>query len=180
MNEREDPPSRLRRGLVAVAGGFMLAASCAPVARPVRAPVSFPFAVAKAGSKLAFDLLVAWEDSFQFYLRFSYPPEDAAERQRLRRLMGNSGRRADGTFVDTGVPVSLRLSVRRDPPAREAYPFDKVLVPELSGSGVDHFHKTAAYRRLVAGIYRVEVESLADAPELAAVPTVFSVGMPKG
>lgn len=147
--------------------------ACANDAGPPKPPLSLPFEVQKAGSKVETELEVIEHREYIFSLRFGFKKNDEVDRARVKKLVGENAQFKGGTGVPT--PLIFKISVID---ATGERPMLQQEIPELRlrSWGGDSFDKHIAYVILKPGHYRISVESLKDAPELVGTPIAFSIG----
>lgn len=146
--------------------------ACAKDAQPPKPPLTLPFAVQKAGSKVETDLRIVEYRPYYFSLRFNFKEGDRADRARVKELVGDN----EEYGGDHGVPTPLKLKISVIEPAGEREIVDKEVSDlRLWSWGGDNFDKHIDYIKLKPGIYRVSIESLHDAPELVGTPTVLVI-----
>lgn len=147
--------------------------ACAKEAQPPKPPLTLPFAVQKAGSKVETDLRIVEYRPYYFSLRFNFKEGDRADRARVNKLVGDD---YQDKYGDPGVPTPLKLKISVIEPAGERVIVDKeVSGLRLRSWGADNFDKHIDMIKLKPGIYRVSIESLQDAPELIGTPIALRI-----
>jgi hypothetical protein len=142
--------------------------------QPPKPPIVMPFAVQKAGSRVETEMCIVEQRSYIFSLRFNFKGDDETEYARVKKLVGDDIQDKNG---DPGIPTPLKLKISEIGSGGERVIVDKeVLELRLKSWGSGSLDKKIDYIKLLPGHYRVSVESLKDAPELAGIPVAFSIG----
>lgn len=141
-------------------------------------PITVPFAVQKAGSKLSMEIWIPKEAGYFFTLEFTHTEGSVEDSDRVRKLAGWPTRDENGNWnvEHRGVPTPLSVKLYSGPEL-----LHEIKVAELmrEAAGREYFSKRIFVARLKPGRYRVIVESLKDVPELAGIPVRFSIGRRK-
>ncbi len=149
--------------------------ACTKDVYPPIPPFKLPFTVQKAGTTVETEMRIVEHRVYILSLCFSYKEGDQVDRARVKKLVGDQYKNGD-----PGIPTPLKLKVSAIEPAGERVIVDKeVLELRLQAWGADFFRKEIDSVRLEPGHYRIRVENLINAPELAEVPITLSIGYDK-
>lgn len=140
-------------------------------------PLSIPFFADKAGERADILLRISSDDTYWFALQFVHKKNDWNHRAKIREITGDHAIDQQGKYVNTGVPIHLRIKIIRTEDQAE-----KVLVEKESFSQHAHtwdvtsISKLIAQVQLSAGTYRVVLESLKEHRELRGTVINFTLG----
>ena len=135
-------------------------------------PFKTPVNLSHEGVVADFDIRVPKHRIYRFRMRFEYPEEDRAERERVRRLVGE-------LHEPTLVPTPVKLTIYKKQAQNEQLFYQKTIADsETSGAGSNDYAKTIGYCDLPRGEYRFVLESLAQPQEYASIPTKFVITFP--
>jgi hypothetical protein len=126
--------------------------------------------------------------TYTFFLNFHVTKGDQQDLQRVATLLGfnesgNSGTYKDKDghliYVTTGIPIPLRLSVRRigQENTGDVYSKDVSQLWSLGGNN-GSLLKVIDQIKLEPGNYRVRLETLKAVNELSTTPVEFEIGLP--
>ncbi|HSM98509.1 MAG TPA: DUF5625 family protein [Gallionella sp.] len=151
--------------------------ACADDARPPKPPLFVLFEAQKAGSMFTTKLKVVEHRRYMFTLMLGAKKgETIEEARRINELAGSDARYKDGTPVSYGIPIPLKLKVSVIEPSGERIIYDKdVHEMEKIGATMFGFEKLIDYIELKPGLYRIDIQSLNDIPELAESPITFGI-----
>ena len=145
--------------------------------RSTKPPIVIPFALAKAGNKVETELTIVEHNIYSFVLQFFFRGNDKDDRGRVRKLTGGSELDTSGNPLEPGIPTPVRLKIYAVKPkttqATLIYSEDRE--PVMTESADDHFKKALGDIELKPGQYRVQVESLKDAPEWGTFRIAFGI-----
>lgn len=162
-----------------------------------RPPVYVPFDITKKGNKAEMMIrLIDERRSYPFGISFRYKEGDWADVDRVFKLTGDSsGCRTDkdgkcernkyGEVIyvkpkESGVPTPIRLKIFLITDDKSELIYDKEIDPvRSSGAGSGTITKGVGSPILEPGIYKAEIESLRDCPELIGEKIEFEVINPK-
>ena len=131
-----------------------------------------PVNLSHKGVVADFDIRVPKHRIYYFRMRFEYPEEDRAQRERVRRLVG-------GLHEPTLVPTPVKLTIYKKQAQNEQLFYQKTIADsETSGAGSNDFAKTIGHCDLKRGKYRFVLESLTQPQEYASIPTKFVITFP--
>lgn len=151
--------------------------ACANSAQPPKPPLSLPFEVQKAGSKVETELQIVEDKEYRFTLLFLYKENDEEDRARVRKLAGGQGVDKNFKLIEPGIPISLKVKINIIDSTGERTMFEQeVSELSLSGWGSGRFSKRIIYLTLKPGHYRVSIETLKDVPELLGTSVIFQIG----
>ncbi|MEZ7911240.1 MAG: DUF5625 family protein [Propionivibrio sp.] len=140
-------------------------------------PTGVPFLAQKAGSRIEIEYRVTDHRFYSFNLLFLYRKEDSLDRERVRKLVGDSQRNANGELIDPGVSVAVRLKIIEIDGPNPAVLYEAVNSELVSdGHGVGFYSKQIVSVPIKIGRYRIVVENLKDNPELDGVEVIFTIG----
>lgn len=133
-------------------------------------PISLPFAVQMAGTKIEISFRIEEERKYNFELGFRF--NNQIDRKRVAKLVGHP--KDEGM----GVPIPLRIRVTRITPDED----EEVMILNkeiseltLTGYTADQFIKVIVSSHLSPGQYRASIESLKDVPELQEIQIEFAI-----
>ena len=165
--------------------------------RPPEPPVYVPFDITKKGNKAEMTFRLTYERrSYPFGISFKYKEGDQIDRARVYKLTGSmvaSNKRnrngelerdKNGEFVpsdpeDSGIPTPVRLKIFLIADNKFELIYEKETNPPLTSPGGGTLTKNIGYPILEPGIYKAEIESLRDCPELIDEKIEFRVINPK-
>ena len=176
---RHNPMLRSGNRVSAYSAWFMLFAvfgltSCNLSNQPKlpKPPFKTPVNLSHKGVVADFDIRVPKHRIYYFRMRFEYPEEDRAERERVRKLVGELH---EPTLVSTPV----KLTIYEKQAQNEQIVYQKMIEDsETSGAGSNYYAKTIGHCDLKRGKYRFVLESLAQPQEYASIPTKFVITFP--
>ena len=135
-------------------------------------PFKTPVNLSHKGVVADFDIRVPKHRIYRFRMRFEYPEEDRAERERVRKLVG-------GLHEPTSVPTPVKLMIYKKQAQNEQLFYQKTIADsETIGAGSSYFAKLIGHCDLKRGKYRFVLESLAQPQEYASIPTKFRITFP--
>ena len=135
-----------------------------------------PINLSHKGVVADFDIRVTWHRIYLFDIRFEYPEEDQAERERVRKLVGGYGRDKDNNLIEPGILTPVKLTIFKKQKQGELMIYQKIIKdPETYAGGSGSFAKHIGRCDLKRGKYRFVLESLAQPQEYASIPTNFIV-----
>jgi len=135
-----------------------------------------PFAAQVKGAILELDVRVREKRRYSFALQLGFSSSDNSARQRIALLAGSGARRADGTPVDTGLPIPLELSIQLLRSQVETPVYKKrVSEFELKAYGASYYSKEIDRVWLEPGDYHIRVEALQDIAELQGTPVKLEI-----
>ena len=135
-----------------------------------------PINLSHKGVVADFDIRVTWHRIYHFDIRFEYPEEDQAERERVRKLVGGYGRDKDNNLIEPGILTPVKLTIFKKQKQGELMIYQKIIKdPETYAGGSGSFAKHIGRCDLKRGEYRFVLESLAQPQEYASIPTNFIV-----
>ena len=135
-------------------------------------PFETPIDLSRGGVVADFDIRVPKHRIYHFRMRFEYPEEDRAERERVRKLVG-------GLHEPTLVPTPVKLMIFKEQAQNEQLFYQKTIADsETSGAGSNFYGKDIGQCDLTRGKYRFVLESLAQPQEYASIPTKFVITFP--
>jgi Domain of unknown function (DUF5625) len=146
-------------------------------ARPPSPPFFVSFEAQKAGSTFATELRVVEHRSYIFSLPLvAKKGETIAEARQINELAGSDARYKDGTPVSYGIPIPLKLKVSVIESSGDRTIYDRE-IHEMKKIGAARFgfEKLIDYIELKPGLYRINIQSLKDIPELVESPITFGI-----
>ena len=152
---------------------FVLFALCMLTAcndwRLPKPPFGTPVDLSSGGVVADFKIRVTQHRHYNFIIRFRYPEEDRAERERVRKIVG-------GLHEPTPVPIPVKLMIFKKQAQNEQMVY-RITVedPDTYSASSNDFGKELGYCDLSPGEYRFVLESLAQPREYASIPTLFYV-----
>jgi len=134
-------------------------------------PLEMPFELQKLGSNIEIEMHITEYKEYVFALDFMYKENDQADRDRVKKLVGDSSH--DGDF---GILTPLHLKIS----AIDALEGKTILDHEfkklkLVSWGADNFEKHITGIKLKPGNYLIMIESLSNIPELVGTQVTFRV-----
>ncbi len=143
---------------------------CAQTGQLPKPPISLPFEIQKAGSRVEMDIRIVSAIEYRFSLLYLYNQNDPLDIQRVRKLAGYAN------LDKPGVPVLLRLNIRLvDSTGKKLILEQDVSDIRVVAAGAGSYTKKIIYLNLAPGHYRVSIESLKDVPELIGTPVEFLI-----
>lgn len=132
-------------------------------------PTVFPFAVHKAGATVTTEMKVKKAHHYWFELNFLHnKADDEAERERVKKLVGSWGENKDGTSIEPGIPIPLKITISViDSSGVHPVTEKEVFVGSLFAGGVGGWSREIGAIEIPAGHCRITVQSMKDIPELA-------------
>lgn len=115
---------------------------------------------------------------YYFILTYKFPKDDKIERERVRKIVGGNEVDYFGKAKEPGIPTPIRLLITKFDRDFEIEIHQKEIDPVLTSWGADTFSRHIASCYLQPGIYRVQIEALKPAPEVASIPTEFAIASP--
>ena len=160
--------------LFAVLALFGLA-SCSDEPKLPKPPFETPVNLSHKGVVADFDIRVPKHRIYLFRMRFEYPEEDRAKRERVRRLVGDYGRDKNNNLIEPGILTPIKLTIFKG----ESFIYQRIIKdPETYAHGSGYFAKLIGHCDLTRGKYRFVLESLAQPQEYASIPTKFVITFP--
>ena len=140
-------------------------------------PFKVPVDLSRKGVVANFDIRVPKHRIYLFRIRFYYPGEDRAERERVRNIIGDAARDKDNNLTRTGILTPVKLTIYKKQAQGERIVYQKTENPYLisGGGSTGSFAKTIGACDLKRGEYRFVLESLAQPQEYASIPTKFVI-----
>ncbi|HCA27159.1 MAG TPA: hypothetical protein DEP05_05890 [Betaproteobacteria bacterium] len=140
-------------------------------------PLVLPFAVHRAGSTSTIKLRIMTYRTYWFDLALGFNPNDPKERDRVEKLAGSSGTDEDGTPINDGISIPVRLTINAIDAAGGCLIYDKEIRKEpLYAWSSDSYSKILARIELKPGMYRIRIENLRRIPELGQIPVSLNIG----
>lgn len=146
-------------------------------------PIELAFAVHQAGTKVTTELRIVEKGPHQypFDLKFAFRNNDAADRERVIKLVGTYTKDKHGNLIKPGIQIPLKLTIISIGSEGEKLFLEKeVFVGGCYAYGINYFRREIDYIRLPSGLYRVTVESIKDISELADTSVFFTIRNPLG
>ena len=141
---------------------------------PFKTPIS---SLSGKGVVADFNIRITSYDIYEFKLRFEYPEGDQAERERVRKLVGDYGRDKDNNLIEPGILTPVKLTIFKKQKQGELMIYQKIIKdPETYSASSNDFGKKLGHCDLKRGKYRFVLESLAQPQEYASIPTKFHIG----
>ena len=133
-----------------------------------------PFSVVQTGPALVLEVKVEAKVPHQFALMFLVSMDKAEAFEKVRGLMGSPDRWPNGKYESLGSPLSVRLKVDSLDPGVTPFTLDQTIdeIP-LMGYTANGFIKKFLTLELPVGRYKIQLENLRAAPELAGVESQF-------
>lgn len=188
MNKNEHQLiTKTKRLFIAMLAFFPWLPACASDARPPKPPLFVPFEAQKAGSVFTTELRVVEHRSYIFSLALGVKKgatreETMENARRLDELAGKFGRDKSGKqpwggkLLRPGISIPLKLKITAIDSAGERIVYDKEIHEEERISvGQRGFAKLIDSIELNRGLYRINIQSLKDIPELAESPITFGI-----
>ena len=142
-------------------------------------PFKTPVNLSHKGVVADFNIRVPKHRIYQFLMRFGYPEGDQAERERVRKLVGDYGRDKDGNLIEPGILTPVKLTIFKKQNQGELMIYQKIIEdPETYSASANDFAKIIGHCDLTRGKYRFVLESLAQLREYASIPTKFVITFP--
>ena len=142
-------------------------------------PFKMPVNLSHKGVVADFDIRVPKHRIYHFQLRFEYPEGDQAERERVRKLVGDYGRDKDNNLIEPGILTPVKLTIFKKQKEGELMIYQKIIKdPETYSASSNDFGKKLSHCDLKRGEYRFVLESLAQRQEYASIPTKFRITFP--
>ena len=130
------------------------------------------FNAGRKGEVASTEYRAARDASYSFLMDIKFDPHEPASRSRVREIAGQ-GRDAGG------IPIPVKLKIKSVAASGPTIIFDKMNpAPRTLCWGRDSFDLMIAKVVLPRGNYQVEVEALADVPELQGIKVDFDVRIP--
>jgi hypothetical protein len=157
--------------------------ACADDERPPKPPFFVPFEAQKAGSVFTTELRVVEHRSYIFSLALGAKKGASMDDvERIRKLAGESGRDKSGKqpwggkLLWPGIPIPVKLKVSVIESSGQRIIYDKE-IHEMEKIGVSSrgFIKLIDSIELKHGLYRIDIQSLKDIPELDGSPITFGI-----
>ena len=140
-------------------------------------PFEIPINLLREGVIADFNIRVTKHDVYSFDMLFGYPREDQAERERVRKLVGEYGRDKDNNLIEPGILTPVRLTIFKKQAKGESIIYQITIEdPETYAFSSSNFFKNIGHCNLPRGKYRFVLESLAQPQEYASIPTLFHIG----
>ena len=132
--------------------------------------------LAREGVVADFNIWMPLHRIYRFRIHFAYPKEDQAERERVRKLVGDYGRGKDNNLIELGILTPVKLTIFKEQSQSELIIYQRIIkYPETYAYGSGYFAKAIGYCNLPRGEYRFVLESLVQLPEYASIPTTFMI-----
>jgi hypothetical protein len=94
-------------------------------------------------------------------------------------LAGSSGRYPDGKWLNTGIPIPVEFKISRIQSNGDSIIWTGHIDEEpLEGYTSKYLSKIIFSTPLEKGLYRIDITSLQDNPELSQVPVHFDIHSP--
>ena len=139
-------------------------------------PFEMSIDLSRKGVAADFDIRITNHNIYDFKLYFEYPEEDQAEREHVRKLVGDYGRDKDNNLIEPGILTPVKLMIFREQSHSESIIYQRIIKdPEMYAYGSGYFAKTIGHCNLPRGEYRFVLESLAQPKEYKSIPTKFVV-----
>ena len=151
-------------------------ASCSNKPKLPKPPFKTPINLSYKGVVADFDIRIPLHRIYDFEIHFEYPEEDRAERERVRRLVGDYGRDKDNNLIEPGILTPIKLTIFKEQNQGELMIYQRIIKdPETYGYGSNFYFKDIGHCDLKRGKYRFVLESLEQPQEYASIPTAFIV-----
>ena len=138
-------------------------------------PFKVPVDLSRKGVVANFDIRVPKHRIYRFRIRFEYPEEDQAQREHVRKLVGDYGRDKNNNLIEPGILTPVKLTIFKG----ESVIYQRIIKdPETYAHGSGYFAKLIGRCDLTRGEYRFVLESLAQLQEYASIPTKFVITFP--
>lgn len=144
-------------------------ASCSDEPKLPKPPFETPVNLSREGVVANFNLRVPQHRIYHFDIRFEYPTEDQAERERVRKLV--RGLNEPNVLL---TPVKLTIYKKQTQNEQIVYQKD-IEIPESTSVASNFYAKDIGHCDLKRGKYRFVLESLAQSQEYASIPTKFLI-----
>lgn len=142
-------------------------------------PFGTPVDLSSGGVVADFNIRVTKHRLYYFELRFSYPEGDRAERERIRKLVGEYRRDKNNNLIEPGILTPVKLIIFEKQAQSEQIVYQKTIRdPGTVSYSINDFTKKIGYCDLPRGHYRFVLESLAQPREYASISTFFYVTYP--
>jgi Domain of unknown function (DUF5625) len=167
--------------LLAIAWGMSASAQLGPqtnhrAADLAKLPLILPFAVHKADETVSAEVIISNDRVYPFAMSFGFKEHDAADRARVRNLVGEYEQDKDGHLRKPGLEIPLRLQVNLLGAAGKTALVDQtVMVGRMYAQGFDVFRREVGFIRLTPGRYEIRTQSLFDHPELEHTVITFEM-----
>jgi len=173
ISDADTPAELARRRFIGILAFLPFFTACADRTQPPTPPLVLPFEVQKVGSKVETELRIVKRRQYVFSLQFRFNKNDAADRARVKKLVGEDGQFKNG---DPGISTPLRFKISViDAEGERPMLEQEISELRLRSWGSDCFDKHIDYVMLEPGYYRISVESLKAVPELDGTLTAFVV-----
>jgi len=140
------------------------------------------FEAQKAGSVLTTELRVVEHRRYMFTLELGVNKGTTTEEtmengRRLMDLAGGNARDINGKPLSYGISIPLRLKVSVIKSSGERIIYGKEIYKEemIGGGSGRGFTKLIDYIELKPGLYKIDIQSMKDIPELAENPITFGI-----
>ena len=163
--------------LFAVLALLFALASCSDKPKLPKPHFETPINLSREGVVADFDIrMPKWHRIYHFDIHFEYSEGDQAERERVRKLVGDYGRDKDNNLIEPGILTPVKLTIFKKQKQGELMIYQKIIKdPEMYAYGSGFFAKHIGRCDLKRGKYRFVLESLAQPQEYASIPTKFIV-----
>ena len=132
--------------------------------------------LSRQGVVANFDIRVPKHRIYHFRIRFEYPEEDQAEREHVRKLVGDYGRDKDNNLIEPGILTPVKLAILKKQNQDKSIIYQRIIKdPETYAYGSGYFAKAIGHCNLPRGEYRFVLESLAQPKEYKSIPTKFVI-----
>jgi hypothetical protein len=135
-----------------------------------------PCDITKKGNKTEIEFRAADKRLYPIGMRFMHRPGDQADRERLWKL---SGRLYPNSPEERGIPTPVRVKIFLITNHQPELVSEEETDPMTFSLDDISISKKVAFPILEPGIYKVEVESLRDCPELVGQKIDLRVTRPK-
>jgi hypothetical protein len=133
-----------------------------------------PFSVVQTGPALVQEVKVEAAVPHQFGLMFRVSMDQPKAFERVRGLMGSPDRLANGQYESLGVPLKVRLRIHSLEEGGKPFAYDQIIQEfPMMGYTEEGFIKKFLTLDLVPGRYKIHLENLRAAPELAGIKSQF-------
>jgi Domain of unknown function (DUF5625) len=167
----------IKQVFIAILALFAWLPASADDVRPPKPPVFVPFEAQKAGSVFTAELQVVEHRSYIFSLELGAKKgQTMEEARRISKLAGRDERYKDGKPLSYWVSIPLKLKTSIVESSGERIMYNKEIHEmETIGTSSRGFKKLIDTIELKRGLYRINIQSLKDIPELAESPITFGI-----
>lgn len=157
--------------------------ACSSEAPKSNLPLSLPFDVHKAGSKVESKIIVIEQQTYAFELEYSFKKDDRDNRAKVWSLAGGPFRKKAlkqgelGERVELGSPFNVKLKISKMLEKNEQFLFDEIISnPRLTSWGERSLNAKLTNITLDPGEYKIYAENENNAPELQGVKVSLHIG----